>query len=82
MIRVLQIIDSLQVGGAERVAVNYANGLTDFIDESHLCVTREEGPLLKSVDSNVDYIYLNKNVFNFLRIPMCAVFEGSKRWGQ
>ena len=34
MIRVLQIIDSLQVGGAERVAVNYANGLTDFIDES------------------------------------------------
>jgi len=60
MIRVLQIIDSLQVGGAERVAVNYANGLTDFIDESHLCVTREEGPLLKSVDSNVDYIYLNK----------------------
>ena len=26
----------------------------------HLCVTREEGPLLKSVDSNVDYIYLNK----------------------
>jgi len=27
--RILQLIDSLQVGGAERMAVNYANALAD-----------------------------------------------------
>lgn len=60
MIRVLQIIDSLHAGGAERVAVNYANGLVDFVDASHICVTRDEGPLFDSIDSKVGYIFLNK----------------------
>lgn len=60
MINVLQIIDSLNAGGAERVAVNYANGLTGIVNSSHICVTREEGPLLKNIVPNVGYLYLNK----------------------
>jgi hypothetical protein len=34
--RVLQIIDSLEAGGAERMAVNYANALANEIDFSAL----------------------------------------------
>ena len=60
MIRIIQVIDSLQTGGAERVAVNYANGLADVVEASHICVSREEGPLLKGLNENVGYICLNK----------------------
>jgi len=71
MIRVIQIIDSLHVGGAERVAVNYANGLVSKINKSHICVTREEGPLLKSLNSDVGYIYLNKKS----TLDLMAIFK-------
>jgi len=58
--RILQIIDSLEAGGAERMAVNYANALADAIDFSGLVVTRKEGPLLNQVRNKVSYLYLNK----------------------
>lgn len=58
-LKVLQIIDSLEAGGAERVAVNYANGLSEHI-ESFLCVTRAEGLLKKAVSDKVQYLFLNK----------------------
>lgn len=58
--RILQIIDSLDAGGAERMAVNYANALADTIDFSGLVVTRKEGPLLNQVGNKVSYLYLNK----------------------
>lgn len=58
--RVLQIIDSLEAGGAERMAVNYANALAPKIEFSGLVVTRKEGPLLNQVSSNVSYLFLNK----------------------
>jgi hypothetical protein len=35
IMRVLQIIDSLEAGGAERMAVNYANALANEIDFRH-----------------------------------------------
>ena len=60
MISALQIIDTLHTGGAERLAVNYANGLETQQIESHICVTRSEGPLLQSIDENVGYIFLNR----------------------
>jgi len=61
MIKVAQIIDSLTTGGAEMVAVNIANALNMEADiESHLIVTRSEGPLLKRVNSSVGYIFLGK----------------------
>jgi glycosyltransferase involved in cell wall biosynthesis len=56
----VQIIDSLEAGGAERMAVNYANALSDKIDFSGLVVTRKEGPLLNQLDKKVAYCFLNK----------------------
>ncbi|WP_051907882.1 glycosyltransferase family 4 protein [Flavimarina sp. Hel_I_48] len=58
--RVLQLIDSLQTGGAERMAVNYANALVHYIEKSFLCTTREEGPLLKVLHTEVGYRFLNR----------------------
>ncbi len=58
--KVLQLIDSLNPGGAERVAVNFANSLASRIKTSYLCTTREEGALKKSLSKEVEYLYLNK----------------------
>ena len=58
--RVLQLIDSLDAGGAERVAVNIANALSDQTEGSFLCTTRKEGLLKESLSQNVGYLFLNK----------------------
>ena len=58
--RILQIIDSLEAGGAERMAVNYANVLAVTISFSGLVTTRKEGPLLNQVNKKVSYLCLNK----------------------
>lgn len=58
--RVLQLIDALDAGGAERVAVNIANGLCSEIEESFLCATRREGILKSSLLKEVGYLFLNK----------------------
>ena len=70
-IKVLQLIDSLQVGGAEVLAVNIANALSNEGVESHLCVTRNEGPLKENIKPSVGYLFLEKlivliNEFNDL----------------
>jgi len=57
--KVLQLIDSLEAGGAERIAVTYANSLSKYID-SYLCATRDEGVLLKTIDKDVGYLFLEK----------------------
>ena len=58
--RVLQLIDSLTAGGAERMAVNLANELGANGYESFLCASREEGILKASLDREVAYLYLAK----------------------
>ena len=58
--RILQLIDSLEAGGAERMAVNYANALQQEISFSALCVTRKEGALKESLSPGVSYVFLNK----------------------
>jgi glycosyltransferase involved in cell wall biosynthesis len=58
--RVLQLIDSLEPGGAERVAVNLANALSREIDISVLCATRKEGLLKESLLKEVGYLFLKK----------------------
>ena len=58
--RVLQLIDSLETGGAERTAVNYANLLSVEIEKSFLCTTRLEGSLKKALNDDVEYLFLNK----------------------
>lgn len=57
---VLQLIDSLDAGGAERMAVNLANGLVRKVNTSHLCVSRKEGILKRTISDTVGYIFLNK----------------------
>ncbi len=67
--KVLQLIDSLNTGGAERVAVNYANALASRVEASYLCATREEGLLKESVSKEVEYLFLNKkSTFDFKAI--------------
>lgn len=58
--KVVQIIDSLDAGGAERMAINYANGLADQISFSGLIATRKEGILKQQMQSNVHFICLHK----------------------
>lgn len=58
--RVVQLIDSLEAGGAERMAVNIANGLCNKLSFSALVTTRKEGALKKSIQSNVVYSFLGK----------------------
>jgi glycosyltransferase involved in cell wall biosynthesis len=58
--RVLQLIDSLDAGGAERVAVNFANSLFGKIDGSYIVVTRKEGLLKSSLSNKIGYLFLNK----------------------
>lgn len=59
--RIVQIIDSLEAGGAERMAVNYANALADEIEFSGLVATRKEGDLRNQINQNVSYLFLNKS---------------------
>ncbi|PWA09955.1 glycosyltransferase family 4 protein [Flavobacterium laiguense] len=58
--RIIQIIDSLEAGGAERMAVNYANTLADEIEFSGLVATRKEGTLFNQINPKVSYLFLNK----------------------
>ncbi|MGL2988081.1 glycosyltransferase [Flavobacterium sp. RSSA_27] len=58
--RILQLIDSLEAGGAERMALNYANALGDALGFSALVATRKEGALLAQIDPKVTYLFLNK----------------------
>lgn len=58
--RIVQVIDSLEGGGAERMAVNYANALVDQIGFSGIVVTRHEGILKNQLNQQVDYLFLNR----------------------
>ena len=58
--RVLQLIDSLDLGGAERIAVEYANMLSKHIEGSYLCASRYEGKLRPTINAEVIYCFLNR----------------------
>ena len=64
--KILQLIDTLHPGGAEQMAVNYANALHRLHVDSIICVTREEGSLRKKLIEGVTYYFLQKkNTFDF-----------------
>ena len=75
--RVIQLVDSLEAGGTERMAVNLANALTTRVEVSALCTTRAEGPLKARVSTQVMYLFLDKRsvldmrawkrLYNFLK---------------
>lgn len=65
-IRVIQLIDSLEPGGAERMAVSYANALNRIVGFGALVTTRSEGSLKNQLDKNVVYGFLNRtSIFDF-----------------
>jgi glycosyltransferase involved in cell wall biosynthesis len=55
---VMQLTDTLEAGGAERVAVNLANSLSRDRFVSHLCTTWWEGPLADEVAPDVQRLNL------------------------
>lgn len=59
-LRVIQIIDSLEVGGAEMMSINIANALAEQGVYSHLCVTRQNGLLSDKISKQVSVIILEK----------------------
>lgn len=58
--RILQLVDSLDAGGAERMAVNYANVLSEKIALSAISVTRKEGALKGDIAAKVPYLFLGR----------------------
>ena len=58
--RIVQIIDSLEIGGAEKMAINYANALSARYEFSGLVSTRAEGKLLNQWNDSVSYLFLKK----------------------
>jgi glycosyltransferase involved in cell wall biosynthesis len=59
-IGVMQIADTLQVGGAERVAVNLANLLPRDRYVPYICSTRHDGPLAQLLKPDVTYLRLER----------------------
>lgn len=59
--RVLQLIDSLQSGGAERMSVNMANLFARKGHESTLVVSRKSGKLADFVNTHVNLVNLSKS---------------------
>lgn len=61
--RVLSIVSTLLLGGAEVMAVMISNSLHRSGVYSCLCCTRESGPVAKKLLVDVPLIYLNKKSF-------------------
>lgn len=59
-LRIMQVIDSLDVGGAERVAVNVANLLPRDCFKCYLCATRHAGPLSSRIEADVTTLFLGR----------------------
>jgi hypothetical protein len=59
-IGVIQVIDSLDAGGAEVLAVNIANALCEEEVNSHLCTTRKEGVLKSNLNKKTGFLFLGR----------------------
>ncbi|SEP54951.1 glycosyltransferase [Flavobacterium urocaniciphilum] len=72
--RIIQLIDSLDAGGAERMAVNFANAISEKITFSGIVSTRKEGVLKQEIKQIKNYAFLGrKNKFD-----INAIFLASK----
>jgi glycosyltransferase involved in cell wall biosynthesis len=58
--RIVQLIDTLETGGAERMAVNYANALSEVMGYTALVATRRGGALANQINEKVKWTVLNK----------------------
>ena len=62
MTAVAQIVNSLGIGGAERVALNLANGLATSDCQAHIIVTRRSGGLQKLLSPEVNFFNADRKV--------------------
>lgn len=67
MANVLHIIESLEFGGAEKVLLQLANGMSSY-HNIRICVTKREGDLLKDVKDNITVFSLKAREGNDLTI--------------
>ncbi len=71
-LKIIQLIDNLDPGGAERMSINISNVLADNEISSYLCSTRKGGLLQNSISSKVSFLQLKKtkkfDVLNFCRL--------------
>jgi len=58
---VMHLVDTLEIGGAERVAVNLVNRLPRDQFDLTLCSTRREGPLAEQVAGDVGRLRLQRS---------------------
>jgi glycosyltransferase involved in cell wall biosynthesis len=66
---VMHLVDSLAMGGTERVAVNLVNALSGAGYAAHLCTTRKEGPLAPLVATHVPRLQLaRRSTWDFAAI--------------
>lgn len=61
MIKVMQIVDTLDAGGMERMAITIANSLPPDRFESHLCTTRRGGTLEQELMDRVRRLDLGRS---------------------
>ncbi len=59
-IGVMHMVDALELGGAERMAVNLVNLLPRDQFQPYLCTTRKDGPLAKLISTDVVRLSLNR----------------------
>ncbi|EDP94507.1 glycosyltransferase [Kordia algicida OT-1] len=73
--KTLQVIDTLDTGGAEKLAITYANALATTAEASFLCTTRKEGILKNQISKEVGYLFLNRQrTFDFGAIKRLKAF--------
>lgn len=61
MVNILQIVDSLSLGGKEKMVVNLANTINKNNGfKSFVCTTTKDGPLLNEIDKDIEVLNLNK----------------------
>ena len=68
-LRILHLVDSLDVGGTERVAVNLSNLFATAGHAVTLCTTRRDGPLARDVEDRVARLCLERR-FRFQPGPL------------
>lgn len=71
--RILQIIDTLNIGGAEKVCLDLITLLLDAGDHVDCLVISTKGPLFDHVDKRATVWFLNrKNKYNLIKLYKCA----------
>lgn len=71
--KILQVIDTLNIGGAEKVCLNLITMLLDAGHQADCMVISTKGPLYESIDKRAKAMFLDRgSKFNLLKMHECA----------